>query len=125
MQNPILAAPAQVWISQNREYQLTHLTEGVHFEFIARPGRVTLFQMRSTPRGWQAIAASGVCLEDRPWVQGFPHAILRLDAAIDTFLKQIAATGASQHWIMAYGSVLPELEAFCQILNIPLEVIQY
>jgi hypothetical protein len=58
-------------------------------------------------------------------VQGYPHVILRLDAGIDHFLNRLSAIGASQHWIMAYGSVIEELEALCEMENIPLEVLSY
>jgi L-fucose isomerase-like protein len=125
LQNPALADPSQVWISHDFDYCRPVETEGAHFQFLARPGRVTLFQLRSSPSGWQAVAASGVCLEAQPWVEGYPHAILRLDAPIDHFLNRVAACGATQHWVMAYGSVLHEVEAFCQIEKIELEVIKY
>lgn len=120
LQNPALAAPGQVWIS--RDYMICSKFDrlGVQFEMIARSGRVTIFQMRATPDGWQAIAASGMALESLPVVEGVPHMLFRLDAPIDHFLNQLVGAGAGQHWIMAYGSVLHELEAFCQMENIPL-----
>lgn len=125
LQNPLLAEANTAWISQDFEFQHSDASEGAQFQFVARPGRVTVFQVRSTPKGWQAIALSGVCLEGRPWVQGYPHVILRLDTMIDHFLNRLSAIGASQHWIMAYGSVIEELEAFCEMANIPLEVLSY
>jgi hypothetical protein len=85
---------------------------------------VTLFQLRSTPKGWQAIAASGVCLEGLPWVEGYPHAILRLDSPLTHFFNHLATVGATQHWVMAYGSVLNEIEAFCEMEKIPLELLR-
>jgi L-arabinose isomerase len=123
VQNPLLAEENTAWIGPDMEYQQVDLCEGAQFQFIARPGRVTLFQLRSTPKGWQAVAASGICLEGRPWVQGYPHALLRLDATIERFLNTLSTIGASQHWIMAYGSVMDELESLCQMANIPLEVL--
>ena len=91
-------------------------------QFIAHPGRVTLFQMRKTPGRWQAVAATGMCIESRPWTGGCPHAVIRLDSQIDLFLRRAAAFGVTQHWLMAYGSVLAELEVFCQMCGITLEV---
>ena len=122
LQNPALADHGQVGISEDTDFCPPDGSEGAQIQMLARPGRVTLFQLRSTPQGWQAIAATGVCLEGQPWVEGLPHAILRLDTPIDHFLNRIAAVGASQHWVMAYGSVLHEIEAFCQMLQVPLEI---
>ena len=92
---------------------------------ITRPGRVTLFQLRSTPRGWQAVAASGMCLESQPLVEGWPHTLLRLDSPIVHFLNRVAEVGVTQHWVLAYGSVLHEIEAFCKIEKVPLEIFTY
>jgi len=125
LQNPAIAEPDQVLVTCDYDLCRPEGCEGVQYQLIARPGRMTLFQLRSTPKGWQAIAASGVCLESQPWVDGYPHAILRLDGQIEHFLNRVAAVGATPHWVMAYGSVLNELEAFCQMQKIPLEVIAY
>ncbi len=123
MQNPLLAEDNAAWISRDYENQNPELLEGAQFQFVARSGRVTLFQLRSTPKSWQAVALSGMCLESRPWVKGYPHALLRLDTTIEHFLNRLASVGASQHWILAYGNVIEELESLCQMANIPLEVL--
>lgn len=123
MQNPLLAEGNAAWISPDHEFQPPGLQVGAQFQFVARSGRVTLFQLRSTPKSWQAIALSGMCLESRPWVNGYPHALLRLDTTIQQFLNRLASVGASQHWILAYGNVIEELESLCQMTNIPLEVL--
>jgi L-fucose isomerase-like protein len=123
MQNPELAKQGQVWVSPDVDFCRPTGSEGAQFQMIARPGRVTLFQLRSTPDGWQAVALTGVCLEGQPWVEAYPHAIVRLDATIAHFLNRAAEVGVTMHWIMAYGSVLHEIEAFCQLLEIPLEVL--
>jgi len=122
MQDPQMARPGQAWVSPDTYFSHPLESEGAQIQFIARPGRVTLFQVRCTPRGWQGVAASGMCLDSMPWTETCPHAVVRLDANIDQFLRRIAALGVSQHWAMAYGSVLPEIEAFCQMSNISLEL---
>jgi L-fucose isomerase-like protein len=128
-QNPALAAPGQAWISQDYEYAQSDSTEGAHLQFVARPGRVTLLQLRGTPGGWQAIAASGEALDSPPRLEGYPHAVIRLDAPIDRFARQVARVGSTQHWIMAYvgaanaGEGLAEVSALCELLGVPLEVI--
>jgi hypothetical protein len=125
VQNPRVADPTEVWISRDYERCDYEEVEGAQMQMIARAGRVTILQLRCTPSGWQAIAASGVSIESRPIVEGYPHAIVRLDTPIARFLNSLAEVGAAQHWIMAYGSVLHELEAFCQMQRIPLEILRY
>jgi hypothetical protein len=124
LQDPRMAHKDQAWVSPDMDYCRPADCAGVQMQFIAHPGRVTLFQLRSTPGGWQAVAASGICLEGLPWTETCPHAVVRLDAHIDQFLKRAAAVGVTQHWVMAYGSVLPELEALCQMYGIALEVME-
>jgi L-fucose isomerase-like protein len=125
LQNPAVGSPKKTWISRDFHYCRLDQNEGAQIQLLAQPGRVTLFQLHSTPGGWQAIAATGVCLEGQPWVDAYPHVILRLDTPIEHFLNRIAQVGASEHWIMAYGSVLHEIEAFCQMEKIELEVMTY
>ena len=123
-QNPALASPGQAWISQDYEYAQSDRTEGAHLQFVARPGRVTLLQLRGTPGGWQAMVATGEALDSPPRLEGYPHAVVRLDVSVDRFVRQAARVGSTQHWIMAYGEVMAEVIAFCELAGIPLEVIQ-
>ncbi len=125
LQNPAIADPREMWFGRDYDLYPSGPPEGAQPQFIAREGRVTLFQLRSTPSGWQAVAASGICLEEQPWLEGPPHAVLRLDASISHFLNRVAEVGVTQHWIMAYGSVLHEIEAFCQVAKIPVELLTY
>ncbi len=124
LQNPDLGAPGKVSVSAYRNLLRPGAGGGVQFEMMARAGRVTLFQLRAAAGGWQAIAVTGVCLEGPAWVQGYPHAVVRLDARLDHFLNQVAVVGAARHWVMAYGSVINELEALCQMNHAPLAVIR-
>lgn len=122
-QNPALAAPGRAWISQDYEYAQNDASEGAQIQFVARPGRVTLLQLRCTPSGWQAIVASGEAVDSPPRLEGYPHAVVRLDVPVDRFVRQIARVGSTQHWIMAYGEVLAGVRAFFELVNIPLHVI--
>jgi L-fucose isomerase-like protein len=122
-QDPAVAAPGTAWISQDYEYAQTDAYTGAHLQFVARPGLVTLLQVRCTPHGWQAIATRGQALQSQPWLEGYPHAVVRMAAPLDRLLRQIARVGSTQHWIMAYGDTLPEIRALCALLKIPLEEI--
>lgn len=122
-QDPRIAVPGTAWITQDYEYAQTDAYAGAHLQFVARPGPVTLFQLRGTPDGWQAIAARGEALESQPWLEGYPHAVVHMAAPIDTFLRGVAKVGSTQHWAMAYGDTIPEIRALCSLLKIPLEEI--
>jgi len=122
-QDPRLAHPGGAWISLDYEYAQSDSTTGAHLQFVARPGRVTLFQLRGTTQGWQALLAGGEALASAPRLEGYPHAVIRLDAPLEEFLPRVAQVGSTQHWIMAYGDVLAEVEAFCRLAGVPVEVI--
>ena len=97
-------------------------SEGAHYQFVARAGRVTLLQIRCTSQGWQALAAGGECIETEPWLEGYPHAVIRLDVPVARFLKSAAQAGTTQHFAMAYGDDLAEIEILCKMLKISLVI---
>ena len=122
-QDPNVALPGTAWITPDYEYAQTDAFQGAHLQFVARPGQVTLFQMRCSPDGWQALAVRGEALQSEPWLEGYPQAVVRLAAPLDKLLRQVARVGSTQHWIMAYGDTVPEIRALCALLKIPLEEI--
>jgi L-fucose isomerase-like protein len=121
VQNPAVAQPGQAWISYDYEFAQADHSPGAHFQFIARPGRVTLLQLRCTPSGWQALLASGEAVGDEPWLEGYPHAAVRLDLPLDAFVRRVAQAGSTQHWIMVYGDLRREAAALCELCQIPVE----
>ena len=123
LQNPAVAEPGQAWITHDYEYAQTDPTEGAHLQFVARPGRVTLLQLRGTPGGWQAMAATGEAIATPPMVEGYPHAVVRLDAGVRDFITTAAKVGSTQHWAMAHGDARAELRIVCELLGVPLAVI--
>jgi L-fucose isomerase-like protein len=121
LQNPAIALPEQVWISQDCEFSRSDRTEGAHLQFVACPGRVTLLNLRCTPQSWQAIVTRGESIPTEPRLEGYPHAVIRLDVPVDQFVRCVAKVGSTQHWIMAYGDFVVEVQALCELAGIPLE----
>lgn len=119
-QNPQLAEPGSLWISRDFEFAQSDATEGAHLQFVVRKGRVTLLQIRCTPTGWQAIAASGSSLGGPPRLEGYPHLILRLDTSVAAFLRRCAEVGTTQHFVVTFGEYEREIAALCSWLGIPL-----
>jgi len=122
-QNPALARQGCAWISHDFEFAQSDRTEGAHLQFVASPGRVTLFQLRGTPTGWQAIVAAGEAVDTEPWVEGYPHAVVCLDVPVSDFFRRVANVGSTQHWALVHGDVLAEVAAVCSGLGIYLQVI--
>ena len=123
-QDPRLPLQGQAWISHDYEFAQSDRSRGAHFQFIARPGRVTLLQIRGKPQGWQALQVGGEALDGPPKLEGYPHAAIRLDPLIDTFVRRVAQAGSTQHWIMAYGDLQAEIQLLCELANISLETIR-
>lgn len=127
-QNPAVAEPGKAWISPDYEYAQSDASAGAHVQFVARPGRALLLQLRGTPGGWQAIAATGEALDVPPRLEGYPHAVVRLEAPVGEFLRRVAQSGSTQHWIMAYTddseAALARAAALCELLGVPLEVVK-
>lgn len=130
LQNPAMGDARRVWVG--RDYEMSHRDlegpgmeghENATIHWVAAQGRVTLFQLRSASKGWQAVAASSMILESQMLVEGMPHALLRLDAPVAHFLQRAAQIGVTPHWVLSYGSVLSEIEAFCQMVKIPLQIL--
>lgn len=119
-QDPQTSLPGRVKITHDFEFHQSDPTPGAHYQFVAKPGQVTLLHLRATPKNWQAILTRGECVDLPPWVEGYPHAIIRLEPPVGKFLHGVASVGSTQHWIMAYGNPVQEVEACCRLLNIPL-----
>jgi len=115
LQSSSFADPGNFFISGDYVCSREDPDGGAQLEFVTRPGRVTLLQVRDTPDGWKAMATSGICLESDLWAEGIPQAIVRLDCTVERFLETMAEFGSTQNWILAYGSFLPELKAFFEI----------
>lgn len=122
-QNPHGISGSTVIVSGDNECDRNDPDSGTQVEFIARPGRVTLLQLSKDHDQVRATMTSGVCLESEPWIEGLPHAVIRLDCTIDQLIHQVSEEGGSDYWVMAYGNYIPYLEAFFELKSIPFETI--
>ncbi len=123
VQDPQVARPGETFISQDFEYCQSDSTEGAHFQFACRPGRITLLQLRCTPQGWGAISCGGEVVDQPARLEGYPHAVIRPDVPVLDFFRQAADVGTTQHWIMAYGDARAAVRAWCRLENIALREI--
>lgn len=123
VQDPENAFPGSLYISHDFEYNQSDQTEGACFQFICKPGIITLLQLRCTPTGWQALTCLGEVVNHPAWIEGYPHAILKPAVNVLDFFTKAAEVGTTQHWIMAYGNALESVRAWCEMGNIPLKQI--
>lgn len=124
IQSPIQISEGERWIVGDYECVRGDPDGGAQVEFVTRPGRVTLLQVQRTADRCYARAASGMCLESDPWIEGIPHAVVRLDCSIDHFLGRLSSSGGSPFWVMVYGSHLAELQALFELRAIDLEILR-
>ncbi len=123
IQDPRNALPNSLFISRDFEYSQSDDTEGACFQFTCRPGTITLFQLRCTPTGWQALSCLGEVIDHPAWIEGYPHAIIKLTVNVLDFFRQAAEVGTTQHWIMAYGNAVESIRAWCYMEKIALKEI--
>ena len=124
IEDPETARRGEAFISQDFEFCQSDSTEGAHYQFACRPGKITLLQLRWTAMGcWQAITCGGEVVDMPAWIEGYPHAIIRPDVPVLEFFKQAAEAGTTQHWIMAYGDVREAIRAWCRLDHIALKEI--
>jgi hypothetical protein len=125
IQSLAIADPKQVCVVKSTYCEDEDCMECAQLQYIAHSGRVTLLQLRPSPSGWRAIALSGFCLESDPWMEGIPHAVVRLDGTIEYFLEEVARMGVSRDWVMAYGDVFPQLQAVCEMMGISMDALRH
>ncbi|HEX9014065.1 MAG TPA: hypothetical protein VF813_11130 [Anaerolineaceae bacterium] len=119
--DPRLARPGELFISRDYEYSQTDPCEGAHYQFACRPGRVTLLQVRWSPSVWLALACAGEVVDEPPWIEGYPHAVIRPEVGVLDFFRRAAEAGTTQHWIMAYGEARPALQHWARLAGVTLK----
>lgn len=124
LQYPNISAPKLSLVCGDYYCNRADPDGGVQLEFIARSGRVTLLQMEHHPEGWKALITSGMCLESELWVEGLPQAVIRPDCTIDHYLEVVSAKGSGRNWVMVYGSIMEDLIALFELMQMPFDIIQ-
>ncbi|HMN59578.1 MAG TPA: hypothetical protein PJ988_04405, partial [Anaerolinea sp.] len=81
IQNPNGISLGPMWVSGDYECMRDDPDGGAQLEFILKPGRITMLQINNTSSGCRAMAASGICLESEPRIEGIPHAVVRIDCS--------------------------------------------
>jgi L-arabinose isomerase len=125
-QDPDLAAnPSDPTITVDVEWSMSSdRYKGAVLEFAARPGCVTMLNHLYTPQGMQMTVAGGESLGGPPRIPGAPQFIVRPYVPVERFLSTAGQWGATHHWAMVHGNVVPPIEVFCRLAGIPLLTIK-
>jgi L-fucose isomerase-like protein len=96
---------------------------GVEVQFPVKPGRVTFAKLggRAVNGRLSMFIARGEVVEPSEAMKksgGGCFACIRPDAPVQSFLDAIITGGVEHHILLVHADIRPELEAFCDILDI-------
>jgi L-arabinose isomerase len=92
---------------------------GVWVEFVGKPGRVTMVNFICGRDGFQLTVLGGESLGKKLRIDGYPHMAIRLDPAVEEFIRSNGEHGVSHHWAVVHGDVRDEMEHLAAMLGCP------
>ena len=91
---------------------------GVNWEFILRPGPVTLGHFISTPDGWRMLISEGESIEFSCLPCDEIHGMVRVQSPVCDYLKQLIKLGVTHHAIVIHEELVPELELAAELMGV-------
>ncbi|MCK5801628.1 MAG: hypothetical protein KAI66_02290, partial [Lentisphaeria bacterium] len=91
---------------------------GVNWEFILKPGPVTLGHFVSTPDGWRMLVSEGESIESPCLPCDEVHGLVRVASPVRDYLKELIELGVTHHVIVIHDHVVKELELAAQVMGI-------
>jgi len=116
--DPRLASAAGVTIVPDYEYRHADVLEGAWQEFVLAPGPVTCVSLYDTGAGYRLTTFAGESVAGEKRLQGFAPAVVRPPLPVMPLLSQLLATGLTQHFAVARGSVSGALAYWCRLAGI-------
>jgi L-arabinose isomerase len=113
--------PEDILLEPDGEY-IESEPDSAWMSFRAKGGRVTLLSVFCDVERFKLVIAEGEALPGPRRLLGSPHAVVRLETPLEKFFEQALRTGMTQHWALVHASVIPELIALGDILQV--EVVQ-
>lgn len=90
---------------------------GLAMDFGLKPGRVTLFRVSYTPKGYRFIITSGEALDKGNSYNGTSVQI-KLDPDVNKFVDQAVSEGYEPHFALIYGDVAEQLAEMGRVLGL-------
>ncbi|MCL2751490.1 MAG: hypothetical protein FWE62_01900 [Firmicutes bacterium] len=91
---------------------------GLNYEFIMKPGPVTLAHLLETPAGYRLLAGRGESIEFPKMNFDEMHAAVRFAGPVKEVLERVLDCGVSHHCIVGHGDIVAELEYAAKLLKI-------
>jgi len=90
---------------------------GMNYQFIIKPGPVTLGHFLDTPEGWRMFISEGESIPFPCLPCDEIHAMVRVHTPVRDYVESILRAGVAHHVILAPGSVAAGLEAVSDALG--------
>ena len=97
---------------------------GVNWEFIVKPGPVTLGHIVSTPDGWRMILSEGESIAHPCLPCDEIHAMVRVESDVRDYLKQLIELGVTHHVILVHGRIAPQLQTAAKAMGVACAVLR-
>jgi L-fucose isomerase-like protein len=92
------------------------MNQGACALFTAKPGPVTLVNITAHLNGYQCAVLEGEAIPTEMVFPGNPVRV-RFDEPVETLLDWIHDTGLGHHWMIGYGHVAAEIQAWSKIVS--------
>jgi L-arabinose isomerase len=114
----IRLAESRSAVTLTPDYEYPKEKAGVWMAFSVRPGPVTLLAITSTRKGFHFVVTKGEALRVHGKLQGYPHALVKLDIPVKSFFQATTRIGTTQHWALAPGDLRGSVSRLASILGL-------
>ncbi len=111
--------PSEVLLEPDGEY-LESEPDSAWMSFRARGGTVTLLSVFCDRERFKLVIARGEALPGPRRLLGSPHAVVRLETPLASFITRALHTGMTQHFGLVHGDVSADLKILAEILDLEL-----
>lgn len=115
VQDPRLAAEGCLRLVPDAEYRNSDTCEGAWQEFIMAAGPVTCASLYDTGAGYRLTVFEGESVGAPCRLDGFAHALVRLDQPVEPLISRLVERGMMQHFAVARGRLTGILAKWCKL----------
>lgn len=114
----IRLAESRSAVTVTPDYEYPKETAGVWMAFSVRPGPVTLLSIASTQKGFHFVVTKAEALPADGKLQGYPHALVKLESPLRSFFQATTDIGTTQHWALAPGDLRSRISKLASIIEL-------
>ena len=116
--DPRLAATGSLRLVPDAEYRNSDNCEGTWQEFIMAAGPVTCVSLYDTGAEYRMTVFEGESVGAPIRLDGFAHAVVRLDQSVELLISRLVERGMMQHFAVAHGHLTGILAKLCKLSGI-------